>query len=76
MRYNAIAKLETFNEDINYIVDKLNLTGKLKIRHEHKTLGKLSSTDDFREKFAKISAEKLDKLYLKYKEDFDLFEYE
>ena len=78
VEYDVIGRMETFNEDLRYIVMKKNL-------HEVLPLEELSlfmnsansiSTKTAKDYFSQISKEQIAKLYEYYNLDFELFGYD
>jgi len=76
MKYDAILKLETLNEEVPFVLKKMKLDGILQIKHEHKTLGNVSTTDDLAVKYATVPQEDQKALASLYSEDFRLFGYD
>ena len=73
-QYDYIAKFETFNNDMEYLKQKINLT------EEHRKYffpkGNFATNFDLMKKtFEKVPNELARQLYEKYREDFEVFGY-
>ena len=81
--YNVVGKLETFDEDVNYIILKNGLEHILPVENAKKvklnTTSRKSKTNKKKESltyFSKLTKEQIKELYQIYKIDFEMFGYE
>ena len=81
--YQAIGRMETFEEDVRYIILKNKWENIIPLPSEksiHKNRSKRDETDDevneYLSYFSQLSKTTVEKLYEKYKMDFDLFSYD
>ncbi|XP_076066955.1 carbohydrate sulfotransferase 11-like [Oratosquilla oratoria] len=78
VNYSAIAKLETRNEDIPFILEDAGLAGKVEMQvlNENSNKGRGSTTKLLKEYYSTISLKQLKDLYRIYEIDFHLFGYD
>ena len=73
-QYDYIAKFETFNNDMEYLKQKINLTEEHRKTFFSKRTFK-TNIDVVKKLFEKVPNELAFRLYQKYKEDFEVFGY-
>ena len=78
VEYDVIGKMETFREDLKYIVMKKNLQKVLPLEEVSliRNSAKSISNETTKAYFSQISKEKIAKLYEYYNLDFELFAYD
>ena len=79
MEYDVIGHMEDYDEDMQYIATKLNLTPLIQniTQVQNETPGKkASSTKRIKDHMSLLSPEQRQKLYYFYKIDFEMFEYD
>ena len=79
VKFDAIGFMETYDEDLMYIAQKLNLTAILAHAgaRKNKTPGsKLSQSRRIKEKFSLLDKEVRLRLYELYRIDFEMFGYD
>ena len=78
--YNVIGRIETFQEDVQYIILKNNLEKILDLKTTLQFSSKNSSKKDAQKAalkyFSKLNANQIQRLYKAYKMDFELFDYD
>ena len=78
--YNVIGRIETFQEDVQYIILKNNLEKILDLKTTLQFSSKNSSKRDAQKAalkyFSKLNANQIQRLYKAYKMDFELFDYD
>ncbi|XP_076028287.1 carbohydrate sulfotransferase 11-like [Oratosquilla oratoria] len=75
IRYNLIAKMDTFSEDTQYAINQMGLEDQLKVEWIHKT-GSHQTSEVAQAYFSKLTKTQVDQLFFKYRVDFELFGYE
>ncbi|XP_042219217.1 carbohydrate sulfotransferase 11-like [Homarus americanus] len=75
MKFNVIAKMETFSEDSQYIIKQLGLEDSLQVEWIHRT-SNTKTSDIASTYFSQLTANQVDQLYQKYRLDFELFGYD
>ncbi len=76
LHYNAIIKLETADQDNDYVMQKSGLSNLTSYEKQHETKGGQSSKNDIRDKyFSQVKCSLLEKVYDYYALDFELFDY-
>ena len=78
VEYDVIGRMETFDEDLRYIVMKKNLHEVLPLEELSLSMNsaKSMSTKTAKDYFSQISKEQIVKLYKYYNLDFELFGYD
>ncbi|KAF2364680.1 Sulfotransferase [Trinorchestia longiramus] len=74
-KYDVIAKMETFNEDTQYVIHQLGLEDRLSVEWIHAS-GSSSSADIAKTYYSQLTREQVLALYEKYRLDFELFAYD
>lgn len=75
IKYNVIAKMETFSEDTQFIINQLGLEDRLHVEWIHKTSDTRTS-DIATAYFSQLTLAQIDQLFEKYRLDFELFGYD
>lgn len=75
MRYTVIAKMETFSEDTQFVINELGLDDELTVEWRHPS-GSDTSDDTAERYYSLLTTEQVDELYQKYRLDFELFDYD
>nr|XP_045581802.1 carbohydrate sulfotransferase 11-like [Procambarus clarkii] len=75
VKYNVIAKMETFSEDTQYVINQLGLEDRLHVEWIHRTADTRTS-DIAITYFSQLTLNQIDQLYAKYRLDFELFGYD
>jgi chondroitin 4-sulfotransferase 11 len=74
VRFDAILKFETLEEDQRYLIEKAGLSGIIK--PEHKNSGKGRHTKELlMSYYAQLTKTQVKELYAMFKHDFELFDY-
>lgn len=75
LNYDFIGKMETFDQDLRHIIQEAHLEGRISQKiHLRRSSG--GSTEDLALKyFSTVSRIKIQRLYDKYKHDFQMFDY-
>ena len=77
LNYDIIGKMDTFNSDSKYIMEKIRMnTTKAHIDEIHNVSSGESSEDLAKKLFANLSKKLVKKLYELYKIDFEMFDYD
>lgn len=80
VNYDIIAKVETYNRDQQYIIQKLGLEGIIKPRWNHRLQNSQNNIDSrkalIKAYFSKLTKSQIKGLYKKYWFDFELFGYD
>lgn len=77
LQYNAIIKLETADQDNEYVMQMSGLNNLTSYEKRHETKGGQSSAKDIRNKyFSQVKCSLLKKVYDYYALDFELFDYQ
>ena len=79
--YKVIGRLETFIDDVNYILLKQNLTHLIPLLSDHsspseKQAHKITSENVTRQHFSQLNPIQIQELYDMFKIDFELFDYD
>ena len=79
VNYDLIGRMETWNDDLNYIIQKRGLEKvlpfqKLKISHDHPT--KQNTSKMTKQYFSKLSKQQKGDLYHMFRIDFEMFNYD
>lgn len=74
IKYDVIAKMETFSEDTQFVINQLGLEERLTVEWVHKT-SKETTSEVGKKYFSQITKAQVDQLYNKYRLDFELFGY-
>ncbi|XP_064089883.1 carbohydrate sulfotransferase 11-like [Macrobrachium nipponense] len=74
IKYNVIAKMETFSEDTQFVINQLGLEDQLHVEWIHRTANDRTS-DVANLYYSQLTRRQVDQLYAKYKLDFELFDY-
>lgn len=72
MNYDFIGKIESFNEDREFLFKQLGLYERV---DKFQQTNKKSCSSDKESYFSQLTKSEIEKLYLKYKYDFELFDY-
>lgn len=75
MKYNVIAKMESFAVDTQFILEEGGLDDELQVEWKHHT-GTGQSGDLQRDYYGQLSESEMRKVYKKYKLDFELYGYD
>lgn len=75
IKYNVIAKMETFSEDTQYVINQLGLEDQLHVEWIHRTATTRTS-EVANVYFSQLTRNQVDQLYTKYLLDFELFSYD
>jgi len=75
IRYNVIAKMETFAEDTQFILEESGLSDTLKVEWKHST-GTVGSDDIIADYFSQLTVAEMAALYQTYQIDFELYGYD
>jgi len=75
VRYDVIAKMETFSEDTQYTLAQAGLENKLTVEWKHRT-GTGGSSDTIAEYFSELTKSEVAALFRKYQLDFELYGYD
>ncbi|KAK8749956.1 hypothetical protein OTU49_015148 [Cherax quadricarinatus] len=75
IKYNVIAKMETFSEDTQYVINQLGLDDQLHVEWIHKTADTRTS-DIANIYFSQLTTNQIEQLFDKYRLDFELFGYD
>ncbi|XP_042888375.1 carbohydrate sulfotransferase 11-like [Penaeus japonicus] len=75
IKYNVIAKMETFSEDTQFIINQLGLEDRLHVEWIHRTSDTRTS-DIATAYFSQLTLRQIDQLFEKYRLDFELFGYD
>jgi len=75
VRYNVIAKMETFAEDTQFILEEAGLNDVLRVEWKHST-GTEGSDDIITDYYSQLSLEEMAELYATYQLDFQLYDYD
>ena len=74
--YKAIIKLETAEQDNQYVLQRSRLKNWTTYKKQHVTKGGASNDKDIRNRyFSDVSCDLLRRVYQFYKRDFELFDY-
>jgi len=75
VRYDVIAKMETFSEDTQFTLSLAGLEGELEVEWKHRT-GTGGSSDTIAEYYSQLSQAEVAALFKKYQLDFELYGYD
>lgn len=75
VRYDVIAKMETFSEDTMFTIAQAGLGNKLSVEWKHRT-GTGGSSDTIAEYFSQLTKSEVAALFSKYRLDFELYGYD
>ncbi|KAK8386108.1 hypothetical protein O3P69_010674 [Scylla paramamosain] len=75
VKYDVIAKMETFSEDTQYIINQVGLENVLHVEWIHRT-AKTKTSDVALKYYSQLTVNQVEQLYEKYRLDFDLFGYD
>jgi len=75
VRYDVIAKMESFSEDTQFTLAQAGLEAKLTVEWKHRT-GTGGSSDTIAEYFSQLTQSEVAALFRKYQLDFELYGYD
>ncbi|CAL4070926.1 unnamed protein product [Meganyctiphanes norvegica] len=74
VKYDVIAKMETFSEDTQFVINQLGLEDQLTVEWVHRT-AKETTTEVAKKYYSQLTKAQVDQLFNKYRLDFELFGY-
>jgi len=75
VRYDVIAKMETFSEDTQFTLSQAGLQGELTVEWKHRT-GTGGSSDTIADYYSRLTQSEVAALFKKYQLDFELYGYD
>jgi len=75
VRYDAIAKMESFSEDTQYIISQAGLQDVLSVEWKHRT-GTVGNSEKIVDYYSQLTKSEIVGLYYKYQLDFELYGYD
>jgi len=75
VRYTAIAKMESFSEDTQFIINEAGLEDSLTVEWKHRT-GTVGNSDTIVDYYSQLTKSEIAALYTKYRLDFELYGYD